>query len=442
MDIILWIGWGCSLVMIFFTAAILIVGARSVKSPHWGIEFRQAAEYELHRRRLDERKRSQSEMSAIPRMLGPEPAAITAEESTAVFDFLQALTAAPDRAVLERELEERRDEVLDAALSRQLAAVSKVPSRTIASRWWVAHRYFSEAVTFARGLGWFLPRCLPQIRHVGEKYLATATLLGVWCGLLYWGFSTWATGPGAAGGASWLNIVGVVITLSTVMGLVLAVGSQFKLIATYRFGPIRHWTAKGISTGISLLLIVMIVTLLFSTGVPTDWTTGLTNYVSRIRLDSGASMWIGNVILVLCVGYVTRNAVSWARLRQLKLRDRIGAAAAAFVALILIIFVILLAFDAPSTATDVTVLVFGWGVLVAGMSYVTCVGVEWLGSYRALNKAGSEIPRRGFRWWALTAWILALPSLSLMSSALTSESISAQYRWSSRSCPGSSSWLA
>jgi hypothetical protein len=58
------------------------------------------------------------------------------------------------------------------------------------------------------------------------------------------------------------------------------------------------------------------------------------------------------------------------------------------------------------------------------MATATAGGVEWIRMYRSLLASYVEVPRRGFRWWALLAWILTAVGVGIVDSVSRSFALS------------------
>lgn len=419
MDVLLWLGWGCSLVVVVFTVWIFMFGALAVRSPRWSMEFQEAVALEIERRGLTERKLSQVELLAVQRMLGSSVEEVDDEVDARFLTVIQALTGIQDESVFE-ELHEKRQQILVNALEKQFHIVRNISSIRIASRVWQLRRFVSELTTGASGLRWFLPSFFTQTRQIGEKYLATATLFGVWLGLLYWGFIRFGRSTQEGGGIEWITIVGVVITLSTIFGLVLAVGSQFRKIARNLHDPTKRWTVKNVLVTTLYIGVMSSFLVLVATGTWQDWSIAVSDHATEALSKLEVSPTIGALLMLAFLGYLVRNAVTWIRVRQLKTSERIGMvtgiAFIAYLGAMLLLFI----FGAPPIIVTAVIQVFVIILILGGMTTATAGAVEWFRTYRSLLASHVQVPRRGFRWWALCAWGLTAVGISAVDSISSS----------------------
>ncbi len=412
MDILLWTAWGCSLVVSVFSIWTLGFGALAVRSPSWSAQFRLSAESEIQRRSTGEvRKVSQADLLAANRMLGPEAPEPNDEADAKFLSVIQALTGIEDSVTLQ-ELQDRRSRLLEVALTKQSAAVKNIPSIRIASGVWQARKIVSELITFASGLRWFLPPFFSQMRRTGDKYLSTATLIGVWLGLLYWGFTKFGGGDGRTDGARWLTIIGVLITLSTVLGLVFAVGKQYLRVAQHLCGPTKQWTAGGTFRVALFIGVGATFLVLGATGTWQQWSITVTRFVTEaVKRFEGTSI-SGALLLLAGLCYLIRNGMNWLRLRQMKTSERIGMGTGVALLTSTGAMFLLFIFDASAGISRVVLQIFAGILILGALATAISAIIEWVAMYRSVRTAGQVLPKRGFRWWALWAWGLLAIGIS------------------------------
>ncbi len=75
--------------------------------------------------------------------------------------------------------------------------------------------------------------------------------------------------------------------------------------------------------------------------------------------------------------------------------------------IVMLIFVVIYLVDIPFANVSWVLIVTGWLVLFLGLIALTAQCVEWVKKYLLLKQLGLLVPRIGFRWWALLAWVAA-----------------------------------
>lgn len=419
MDVLLWVGWACTLVVAFFVCLIGLFGSLAMKSPLWDYEFQALAQIEWERRDLTGRNLSTSEILHMQRMTGLKetPGEPDDEFQTRALDTVQVLTGLEDRTALEEFLNKNREELLLSALTAVFRSVQNIANLNLASRVWAARRWMGLLFVIYRGLIWFLPLCFNRIGRVIERYMMIATILGITGGLLYWGFGDGLRNP-SGGGIVWVNFVGVVVTIGTVIALILAVGQQFLKVVSAVSGPIRTWT-KQRTIGMTFVLVVTISMLtLLQTGLWESWQIDLSRFITEQLSQTPVGDWIAKYLLFAGIIWLIQRGLSRARVRWLKIGDRITALGAA-IALIFVGFVFaLFAFDAPREVAQPAIFASGLALAALGAISAVVMVVEWIGKYRTLRSAGIEVRQGWFRWWALWAWSGSSVAVYIVSSML------------------------
>jgi hypothetical protein len=405
MDFLLWTGWVCSLVVVFFMVLIGVFGSLAMKSPNWDAEFLALAHRELRRRGLTTRQRSISETLSWQRFVGltqvrPEPD-MALREGT--LDTVAVLVGANDHAEVRGYLDRRSDTLMRAALADVSNSVQKIDNLSIASRVWAVRRWAALFVVLGKGLVWFLPRCFRRVAKVIERYMAAATILGIVGGLLYWGFAS-DVNESSEGGVGWVNFVGIVVTVGTVVALVLAVGQQFRLVAIAVAGPANTWTRKGKLTAVIVLAFMVGMLALVKSGAWTQWQLEVSRFSTDSLSNTPAGEWVGKILFVAIIVVAVYRALLWARARWVKVGDRISALVGATVFTLLGLLFLLFTFGAPKEVTLPVIYVFAAALLFFGVLDVVFGIAGWITKYRTLRAAGIEVPRGWFRWWILWTW--------------------------------------
>ncbi|PPF65024.1 hypothetical protein C5E11_02905 [Clavibacter michiganensis] len=416
MDVLLWTGWACSLVVVFFMVLIGVFGSVAMKSPSWDAEFWSLAHRELRRRGLTTRQLSISETQSWQRFAGqtqvaPEP---DMRFRDGVLDTVAVLVGAGDHAKVRAYLDGRSDILMRAALTDVSSSVQKIANLNIASRVWVVRRWVALFVVLGQGLVWFLPRCLRRVAKVIERYMAAATILGIVGGLLYWGFVDDAKEP-SEGGVGWVNFVGIVVTVGTVVALVLAVGQQFLLVAVAVAGPVRAWTRKGIMTAAIFLVFAIGMLVLLKSGAWTRWQLDANRFLIDLLDDTPAGDWLGKILLTAIIAFAVYRALGWARARWVKVGDRVSAIAGATVFTLFGVVLLLFVLGAPNEVVVPVMYVFLSSFVIFGLLDVVFSIAEWTRKYRVLRASGIEVRRGWFRWRILWAWsgtAIVLPALA------------------------------
>lgn len=405
MDVLLWIGWLCTLVVLFFMVAIGLFGSLALKAPSWDLEFLALAHYDWTRRGLTSRTHSTSEELHMQRYIGRKdvPEEPDLDERARIVRTIAVLIGADDHNALQAKLDTQSHELLMTALVGVFKSVENVPSLNVASRVWLFRRWAALSVVLWHGLRWFLPRCFKQVARVIERYMAVATILGITGGLLVWGFSR-DLNESKEGGIAWVNFVGVVVTVGTVVALVLAVGRQFWFVAVAVIGPVRAWTKKGIMTAALLFGLAAGMITLVRTGVWEQWQRDASRFLTEILTDTPAGDWVGKILFVAVIMFMIYRALQWARARHIKVSDRITAAGVAIAFASMGVLLILFIFDAPREVALPVLYATAHLFAFFGLLNAIFSVAGWIRKYRALRRSGIEIRRGWFRWWILWTW--------------------------------------
>ena len=417
MDALLWIGWFCTLVVLFFMVAVGLFGSLAVKAPSWDLEFLALAYHDWTRRGLIGRTHSTSEELHMRRYIGKKqvPEEPDHEERERIVRTIAVLIGVDDHDALQVQLDTRSQDLLMKALTGVFKSVENVSNLGMASRVWVLRRWAALSVVLWHGLKWFLPRCFKQVARVIERYMAAATILGIAGGLLVWGLSRDLSEP-REGGIAWVNFVGIVVTVGTVIALVLAVGRQFWLVTVAVIGPMHTWTKKGITSAALLFGFTAGMITLVRTGAWEQWQRDTTKFLAELLTDTPAGDWVGKTLLIAVIVFMIYRALRWARARHVKVSDRITAVGAAIALILMGVLLILFIFNAPRGVVLPVLYATGYVIAFLGLLNAIFSVVEWIGKYRTLRQAGIETRRGWFRWWILWTWSSVAIALSALAS--------------------------
>lgn len=412
---LLWIGWACTIAVLFFMGVIVMFGALTLKAPSWDAEFYALAQYEWARRGLEGRKLSVSEANSKLRLLGSKAAAEKPD-----FEFhdrmlatVQVLTGSKSRVALKTYVDRRSATLLSAALIDTRDSVREIANVTIASRLWVFRKSVALSMVTARGLVWFVPRYLMQVARSIGRSMSVATILGITGGLLYWGFNRDSAGPGP-GGLDWVNFVSLVITIGSVVALVIAIGQQFLRVAVAIAGPARAWSRKAILWVVFVLATVFTMQLLILSGVWEQWQRDAGHFLMEQFSRTPVGDWIGKALFVALVCFAGYRALCWARAKWLRLSDRVSALAAAIVYSFFAALVLLYVFDAPWQVARPVLFACAWAMVTFGVLTVVFAISGWAGKYRELRRLGVDVRRGWFRWWMLWGWFGGILVLTVL----------------------------
>ncbi|WP_144628800.1 hypothetical protein [Arthrobacter woluwensis] len=399
MDLLLILGSACAIIAFAFTVWMLFIGSMTARPPEWEVSFQCLAALEARERGLLQRPRSESDEHALQDLVGTRWATSDTETHEIKHQALESVTDATSEDF--EGLRRLQDLHLQRALNRQTAITQKFTNVRIAAKVWNAVYILNSTIIVGVGLRWFFPLFFSRTRRIGEKYLSTATFLGVWAGLLWW---AWTHFDNASTQTDWLSLVGVVITLSTVLGLVAAIGRQLTTLLTTLRGPRTAWTRKGIIVGAMLLILFSSLFGALYTGAYTRWSLAVTRWaLDQIdRLNLGAT--IGAILMIGFLAYIIRNGIQWTRLKVLRFEDRISFGAATALFAVVAYFILIFLVKAPSGFYTAGLWVFGMLIFASALIFITVQSVETFRDLRFLRESGMRIPRRGFRWWLLLTW--------------------------------------
>ncbi|GAB3803411.1 hypothetical protein GCM10028798_22230 [Humibacter antri] len=400
--------WPIFITALLFLTLTLTVGATSLWPAQWDRKLYAAGEAEISRRFADYRALPQVDHIAARRLLGHKPRPVWGDydRETTILAAVSVMTNAEDRARLSAELQARRVQLEVTALRRQVRLVARISNFAIASYLWSALRTANALEFSLCGLIWFLPHTVPFLVRVHGKHLAGATIGGALLGVLVAGFTVAGSPNGSS--TDWAGIAGGTAMISLLAALVTATFGLFKAFLTTRFGAVRQWTRKGITSSVVLVVFVGSFLYLDLSGVFGQRTEALTVGTQHLHFSTQESHWIGGILLLAFTGYNIHNAWAWVRNRTVKLSNRIQSATALLFLLLLAVLIVSFLLNLPVTSARWILLGGMLTVLSVAFGGLVMAAVEWVQKYRAIARAGWTVKRRGFRWWALISWCSAL----------------------------------
>ncbi|ULN48907.1 hypothetical protein MI170_05905 [Mycolicibacterium goodii] len=393
-----------------FLAVVVMLGAIVFRSRDWSAAFSEVGVWELERRGQDERKRSMSEDQAIRRILGDEPT-VPSYSGTPferlVLSAFAVLSGYGGTRDLAGFVTEKREALLAAALERQLHSVAQIFPTRRASYVWVAQKWLSRTSVAAQGIAWLLPRAFKEICEPVKKYRTELSVAAVFVGVLYWQLirgqeETTMSAP---------DIVGLLVNLVLpvlVCGAIVLLG--FRVLIAYA-GPVSTWSTRT-SSKVAVALSVSACLTAVAVWASRTLAPMAEQWWGRVELAEPISLRIGAGVAAVILAAIARNSVSTQALdRSRRTSDRFASASTAAMMLGIAVSAAELAiagsvsivrpvmFALIVAAIPLMMVSFGWGVH------------EWFGRYRGLTRGGVHVPRRGFSWRLIAAWLLSMAAV-------------------------------
>ena len=406
MDILAWLQWPLVAIAASVLTLVLTVAGLAAWPPTWETRLREVAEEEVRRRLVNQRATMQVHI-AVARLLGEhsDQPGQHREREDSLDDIIQVLLGTThQRAQFVPRLEKRRSQLEGAALQRQVRSVHKIASFELASYVWVAMRAANALSFVAGGFFWLLPRSAKNLTALLVRRSNGASIVGLGLGLLV-AVATASTAGSA--GASWFDVMMTGGEVAVVSVISINAAMLLKAVFVAQFGDPRRWPRKQVVLSAALAVTLIGLLNLVSSGVWMNLQTQVLDTASDYLARTAASKWVGGILFAITLGYMLRNAVSWLRARTLVIRERTEALGAIALIAILALGVAATVFGLPIAHLHVPVriLFYLFGILI-----VLSLGfrvVEWIQMYRSLLAQDRLPVRRGFRWWALVAWITA-----------------------------------
>jgi hypothetical protein len=393
---------------------LVVLGGTVVFPGNWESVLWQAARDEVERRFANLGPRSQNDLIAAARLVGPERELGESNEEAAdlVLPSVLVLTDRSDREKVDEELTALRARLQDAALRRQARLVANVSSIRIASYVWRVCDWLNRCFFVVAGFVWFFPKSLPFLSKRLQKNSGVLAVIGVTAGIIWAALTRAMTPEGVS--FDWLGLVGDVALIFALGGIVVAVLGLYKAVLVLRFGEPHQWTRRGVIFGISFLAFIVIVIGLGTSGLLAQWQRGAALWVQEIEITDDAARWVGGAAFAAFIVYFLRNCYRWVRMPGLSLGDRLRIVAAAPLVLLMLVLIVLSTIGVPTTGLAWLFTSTAWIFLILGGIASLTASFEWIQKYRALRDLGHRVPRKGFRWWALIAWAAIAVALTVM----------------------------
>ena len=244
------------------------MGANTGRSPFWQAALAYAVIREIDERGLGVTPRSLHNQRALNLMVSNLPplehldhaVRLALQQDQIRLYAIQAITHTDaDDFLALRHIQQTH---LHRSIERLHHRVATIQNPQTAARIWSFQVYLECTSMAWAGLRWFTPRYFSRMRSLGEAFLATSTLIGVWIGFLIWGFSNMGK-PGEY--SDWINTISLVITISTSIGLVATFAVQIYSMITTLAGPVQQWSRKQILIIVlEIGFLISISTLLYS----------------------------------------------------------------------------------------------------------------------------------------------------------------------------------
>jgi len=404
-EVLLVVGRASSIALGFFAVVVLFFGTSAMKPAQWNPRFRGAAEKELRRRGMSfalpspSGRFSSADLHSVSRMLGADIDS-AAFDDEASLQVIRALTGSMDESSLREALSARSIPLMERALARQGRAVAQVQSIATASYVWAFWRAFSKAEIAFAGVVWLIPRCIRHIRPLIARWVETLTLAVGFVGVLVLG----VTG-GPTTGQEWANAIGTLTAVAFVVGLVVAVIATFSVMATYLFGPLQHWTIRGVISGVIFVVVGIGLWLFIRSDFPVQLMGSVSDRLASMSFGNWAPRLFGSVVVLVCLAVAMRNVWQKVRLRLLMRSSRLVALLVLEGLFLFALATVWVGVDAPRAGLRPVVWVFIAVGTATGGAAAVCRGKEWIIAYRHLRAARIAVPLRGFRWWALAIWV-------------------------------------
>ncbi len=166
---------------------LVVLGGAVVFPGNWERELLQAASDEVERRFKHLGRRSQNDLIAAARLIGPERELGEPDEEAAdlILTTVLVLTDRSDREKVDEELTALRARLQDSALRRHVQLVANVSSIRIASYMWRACDWLNRCVFAVAGFVWFFPKSLPFLSQRLQKHSGVLAVGGIIAGVVW-----------------------------------------------------------------------------------------------------------------------------------------------------------------------------------------------------------------------------------------------------------------
>lgn len=393
---------------------LVVLGGAVVFPGNWERELLQAASDEVERRFKHLGRRSQNDLIAAARLIGPERELGEPDEEAAdlILTTVLVLTDRSDREKVDEELTALRARLQDSALRRHVQLVANVSSIRIASYMWRACDWLNRCVFAVAGFVWFFPKSLPFLSQRLQKHSGVLAVGGIIAGVVWAALTRAMTPEGVS--FDWLGLVGDVALIFALGGIVVAVLGLYKAVLVSRFGAPHEWTRRGVIAGVSFLAFIVITVGLGTSGLLAQWQRGAAAWVQEIEITDDVARWVGGAAFAAFIVYLLRTCYLWVRMPGLSLSDRLWIVAGVPLVLLMLVLIGLFTIGISMTGLAWLFISTAWIMLILGGIASLAASFEWIQKYRALRDLGHRAPRKGFRWWVLVTWVAIAVTLTVM----------------------------
>ena len=392
--------------------------------PTWRTLSYDAAKLEIERRIKGRHTVSQAELIAARRFLGTEPsdAYTSNEDQEALVRVIASMIGKESTSDISSEINDRRAELAESALARQVHAVANISSLTRASYVWKAHTLISDFTLVYQGLTWFLPRTIIHLMKLYGKHTTKSTVCGVFLGFVFAYFNEQFLGGSPS---SFLSIVGNFGIIALILAFTLSTLQLFRDLLIVAFEPTKRWDTRkaffgSIFAAVSLILIYLSVSGKFST-----WSAAFGSRATRYLSQNINEAKLGALFMIAAELYVAWNILKKVRMKELRLGDRVFSAACLSLLLIMIEMTVDILINIPQALQS---FLFNASVFLMFCTLILWAIVriwERILEYRTIVANRLIVRRFGFRWWGIAVWLscaavqYALEYMSMRSSLLS-----------------------
>ncbi|WP_187298299.1 hypothetical protein [Rhodococcus sp. BS-15] len=376
--------------IVLYASLLFVFGIPIFKSKRWDVAFQRSAVAELYRRGLQHDLLTIDEMFRAESILGTTNL-IDVDDEIDVGD-LAGLNALLERKASADELLKIRRAFLVGALRRQRAAAWRIRRLRNLPRVWWAVRIVSDMEVGIRGMLWISVRHMPMVKRLFDGPGQYCVVAGVMIGVIHW-----VVQSASRSAASMSDIVGVVITWTSILAVLWMVASVIRAVSIAVRGQRRRLDRAGMVGFIFSVAMVSGVLTLYVTGA-FGWLVRSLGEISRsISASGGVPIRISAVLFAGLAIWMAWRVGRTASFKHLRLSCRIDA----IVGALMILAVAILSMQMALGDFDVPGIEFVFWMLGSTVIALVLVGrsaavLEWIRRRRFLIRAGIRIPCRGF----------------------------------------------
>jgi len=403
----------------FLACGVLVVlGVAAAYPPTWNETIRKVAQLEIQRRFEGFGPRTQTEFNAAARMYGRESSFRSGSSEKSVSDALQTVSGYTEIA-LEAELNPIRNRLGTRAAKRQVRLVSNISSIRVASYLWPLGNLVSKAEFAVAGVKWLCSR-MAQFPEQPKWRNTHLTLIGVVSGLMVAGIAQVVRPESAP--FRWLDLAGRVMLFTTIVVATIQVLQCLRATLVSRFGPVNQWSMRGVRSGSCLILFIVTACYLIFSGDLANALLLFGRWLESLDPIQYGVRWVSVLVMNAAVIAMLLGIYKVARNRAVILSDRLIAITFAPIFFLMLVMLSSYAFGIPGTSFVWLAKACVWSITILGALAAISKCAEWLVKYRKLKALDRTVRQKGFRWWALLAWmgwglvvIIADPLLSAIS---------------------------